>query len=65
MSSPAAAHPIETVAGAAQALLAASRAVQQSRRAYEARPIHEKSIQPPAADLQSLDLVGWKRHAAL
>eukprot|EP00965_Chrysotila_dentata_P084123 2777278-Pleurochrysis_carterae.AAC.1 len=65
MSSPAAAHPIETVSGAAPALLAASRAVQDSKRSYETRPIQEKSIQPPAGDLQSLDLVDWKRHAAL
>eukprot|EP00965_Chrysotila_dentata_P160516 5299824-Pleurochrysis_carterae.AAC.1 len=33
--------------------------------AYEATTITEKSTQPPASDLRSLDLVGWKRHSAL
>eukprot|EP00965_Chrysotila_dentata_P157083 5189621-Pleurochrysis_carterae.AAC.1 len=65
MSSPAGACQIETVGAAAQALQATSRAVQEAKRAYVARVPIVKSFQPPAGDLQSLDLVGWKRHAAL
>eukprot|EP00965_Chrysotila_dentata_P186610 6161923-Pleurochrysis_carterae.AAC.2 len=64
MSSPAGARRMETVGAAPQALQAASRAVQQASRAYEATMISEKSTQPPAKDLRSLDLVSWKRHSA-
>eukprot|EP00965_Chrysotila_dentata_P000394 13566-Pleurochrysis_carterae.AAC.1 len=65
MSSPVGACQIDTVGAAAQALQAASRAVQEAQRAYSARVPKVKSFQPPAGDLQSLNLVGWKRHAAL
>eukprot|EP00965_Chrysotila_dentata_P124376 4111489-Pleurochrysis_carterae.AAC.2 len=65
MSSPAGACQIETAGAAAQALRAVSRAVQEAQRAYIARVPIVKSFQPPAGDLQSLDLVGSKRHAAL
>eukprot|EP00965_Chrysotila_dentata_P083907 2769229-Pleurochrysis_carterae.AAC.1 len=65
MSSPVAAHRIETVGAAAQAIQATLRAVSEAEQAYETRDVQEKSFQSPAGDLQSLDLVGWKRHATL
>eukprot|EP00965_Chrysotila_dentata_P253888 6211491-Pleurochrysis_carterae.AAC.1 len=32
---------------------------------YQTRTIHDNSFRPPAGDLLSLDLAGWKRHAPL